>query len=56
MKNRSFKTDSKRLGSGGTEIFKFNPIKYGTTILTMNYKRSWENHELKEVKFEIRIH
>lgn len=56
LKNHSFKTNSKRLGSGGTESFKFNPIKHGTTILTMNYKRSWENHQLKEIKFEIRIH
>ncbi len=44
------------VGSGGTEVFTFNPIKAGEVMITMSYERSWENipTEIKVFKYTIR--
>lgn len=55
LRDRSFKMNSKRIGSSGKEVFKFNPIKRGITTLTMIYKRAWEENILKKVNYEIKI-
>ena len=36
-------TETKRVGSGGTSVFVFLPIKPGKSTIYFVYKRSWEN-------------
>ena len=36
-------TETKRVGSGGTSVFVFMPIKPGKSTIYFVYKRSWEN-------------
>ncbi|MFX0032742.1 MAG: protease inhibitor I42 family protein [Promethearchaeota archaeon] len=55
LRERLIKTDSKKFGSPSKEIFRFYPIKYGKTTLTMIYKRAWEEQEIKRINFEIKI-
>ncbi len=55
LKERSIKMNTEKFGSSSKEIFKFNPIKCGTTTLTMIYKRVWEENGIKKVNFEIKI-
>lgn len=43
-------TDSRRLGSGGVEIFKFKAIKSGIVSLKFKYNRSWEQQTTDSVK------
>jgi len=55
LRDRSIKMNSKKFGSSSKEVFKFNPIKCGTTNLIMIYKREWEENEIQKVNFEIKI-
>ncbi|MFX0177875.1 MAG: protease inhibitor I42 family protein [Candidatus Hodarchaeota archaeon] len=58
LTNRSIKSNSKepkRIGSSLKEAFKFKPIKCGITTLKMIYKRVWEEKEIKELDFKIKI-
>ncbi len=44
------------IGSGGTEVFTFAPIKAGETLITMASGRSWESKptEIKVFKYDIK--
>ncbi|MFX0017614.1 MAG: protease inhibitor I42 family protein [Promethearchaeota archaeon] len=55
LRDRSIKMNSKKYGSSSKEVFRFNPLKCGNTNLTMVYKREWEESEIQEVNFEIKI-
>ncbi len=44
-----------RIGSGGIETFTFTGLKIGTTGITMNYKRSWEEESIKTEVFKVTI-
>ena len=44
-----------RIGSGGIEKFTFTGLKAGTTGITMNYKRSWEEESIKTEVFKVTI-
>ncbi len=55
LKERSIKMNTEKFGSSSKEMFKFKPIKCGTTTLTMIYKRVWEENGIKKVNFEIKI-
>jgi len=43
------------IGSGGVEKFTFTGLKAGTTEITMNYKRPWEDESIETKIFEITI-
>ena len=53
--DRSFKENSKRIGSPGKEVFKFNPIKRGSTTLIMIYKRVWKKNSIQKINYKIKI-
>ena len=55
LRDRSIKMNSKKFGSSSEEVFKFTPIKCGTTNLKMIYKREWEENEIQKINFEINI-
>ena len=38
-----FKADSSLIGAGGMITLKFDVVGEGTTVLTLNYMRSWES-------------
>ena len=42
-------------GSGGVEKFTFTGLKAGTTEITMNYKRPWEDESIETKVFEVTI-
>lgn len=43
------------IGAPGTDIFKFKAIDYGTELLKMFYKRSWEKEFGNEKVFVIKV-
>ena len=43
------------VGAGGTQYFTFKALKDGTTKITLNYKRSWEEEILSTEIFTINI-
>lgn len=53
--SHSFKPSSLLMGAFGTDTFVFKGISLGTTLIKMQYKRSWENNFVAEKKFVIRI-
>jgi predicted secreted protein len=44
-----------KLGASGTEKFIFQGLKEGETIITMAYKRPWENSYLYQIIYKIQI-
>ncbi len=46
---------SNLLGAGGTEIFKFEALKEGTTVLQMTYQRGSETANSKQKLYNIQI-
>ena len=42
-------------GSGGVEKFTFTGLKVGTTEITMNYKRPWEEESIKTQVVKVTI-
>jgi len=56
LRERTIKMNTKKFGSSSKELFKFNPIKFGNTTLTMTYRRVWEKNGIKKINFEIKIH
>ncbi len=55
LRDQSVKMNTDKFGSPAKEIFKFYPIKRGTTTLIMIYKRVWEETEIQKINFEIKI-
>ena len=53
--SHSFKPSSLLMGASGTDTFVFKGISLGTTLIKMQYKRSWENNSVAEKKFLISI-
>ena len=43
------------IGAGGTELFRFRPLKSGDVEITMVYKRPWESEILDQKVFTIDI-
>ena len=43
------------IGSGGVEKFTFTSLKQGTTTITMNYKRPWEEASIETQVFKVTI-
>ena len=43
------------IGSGGVEKFTFTGFKAGTTEITMNYKRPWEEESIETRVFKVTI-
>ncbi len=48
-------TETKRVGSGGTSVFVFLPIKPGKSTIYFVYKRSWENIVADTRAFHVEI-
>ena len=56
LKEKRFDLDpSSAIGGGGTETFTFNPIKKGETVITMYYKRPWEEKVREEMHYHLLI-
>jgi predicted secreted protein len=49
------KSTSRALGSGGTSVFVFTPLKPGKTTIYFVYKRSWENIVADTRAFQVDI-
>ena len=47
--------DEEIVGSGGREVFTFNPIKVGKTELIFDYKREWEEEPIETQHFKFKI-
>lgn len=43
------------VGSGGVEKFTFTGLEAGTTAITMNYKRPWEEESIETQIFTVNI-
>jgi predicted secreted protein len=43
------------MGASGKDTFVFKGISLGTTLIKMQYKRSWGNNSVPEKKFLISI-
>ncbi len=50
------KEPSVELGSGGTTVFEFTPLKSGKTTISLVYKRPWENIVADVRTFQVEIH
>jgi predicted secreted protein len=48
-------SEPRMIGSGGSQVFTFVPIKSGTTVVSAVYKRSWENIAADTRKFSVSI-
>jgi predicted secreted protein len=53
--SHSFKPSSLLMGASGTDTFVFKGMSLGTTLIKMQYKRSWENNSVAEKKFVVSI-
>ena len=53
--DRKFYSASERIGAGGKEEFKFQPLKSGKTEIIMLYKRVWEAEPIEKKVFNIEI-
>ncbi len=49
------KVSPEAVGSGGTEVFTFSPIKVGETTISMGYGRSWESKASERRVFKYNI-
>jgi inhibitor of cysteine peptidase len=48
--------DKRRMGSGGTEIYRFKAVAKGEAILIFEYKRPWEKKEpIKRYRVRIMV-
>jgi len=43
------------VGAGGTQYFRFQALKTGTTEITLTYKRSWETESADQKVFTVDI-
>lgn len=43
------------VGAGGNYIYTFKGLKEGTTVVNFIYKRSWEEEELYNIKYSIKV-
>jgi inhibitor of cysteine peptidase len=43
------------IGAGGVEYFRFKALKAGTTEITMDYKRPWEEKAIDQKVFAVNI-
>ncbi len=43
------------VGVGGVYIFDFEALKEGTTKITFNYSRSWEQENIYEIIYEVSV-
>ena len=50
-----FDPDSDLVGAGGAESFRFKALEPGTTTLTLNYMRPWEENVDPEEVFTITV-
>jgi len=55
VKSESVPDSPELIGSGGIEKFTFTGLKAGTTEITMNYKRSWEEESIETPVFKVII-
>ncbi|MBN1267207.1 MAG: protease inhibitor I42 family protein [Anaerolineales bacterium] len=50
-----FEAESSLIGAGGAETFEFEALEPGTTTLTLNYMRPWEEDVEPEEIFQITV-
>jgi len=50
-----FEAESSLAGAGGAEIFEFKAVQPGTTTLTLNYERPWEENVDPVETFQIKL-
>jgi inhibitor of cysteine peptidase len=50
-----FVSESRTMGSGGVEVFRFLTKRAGKEEIKMSYKRQWEHKPVKEITYRIRI-
>jgi predicted secreted protein len=53
--SRYIDPNSKLMGAGGTEVWKFKSLKKGTTELTFKYLRPWEKDQKPEKEKHITV-
>ncbi len=46
---------SRRIGEGGTQLYRFDTLKKGQTKLVFEYKRPWEKEKKPAKKYVVRV-
>ena len=53
LENRTYQSESSLIGAGGKETFTFRSLEKAETIITMKYKRPWEEKDVDIRLFRI---
>jgi inhibitor of cysteine peptidase len=53
LENRIYQAESSLIGGGGKETFTFRSLTKGETIISMKYRRPWEEKEVDICLFRI---
>jgi predicted secreted protein len=50
-----YRRSSTKPGAGGTESFRFKPLRPGKTMIRMRYSRGWEQRPVRETTYDLEI-